>query len=257
LTNYKKLRHAIERFMGKPYVLGACGEGEQGRYDQHPLYREDAFDCLTYVNSVLALALSESPDTVVSKLLLINYTSDEISYFSRCHFMLSDWLPNNMRAGRLAWITEKLGLETTTVTRDFDRGWFFRQRTKRDLHLLEPVSKEQEELLIHELQNGGPKGVLSMSVTYCEWGQMLKNQKQLQVALPPISLMLVVRPSEADAQSCSMVSHLGFILNEGGELFFVHAKHQESVQRERLSVYLERFEDHALIKGASFLEILI
>ena len=46
------------QFLGKPYLLGALGEGEQGYYDSSPLYRTDAFDCETYVDTVLALIIS-------------------------------------------------------------------------------------------------------------------------------------------------------------------------------------------------------
>ena len=65
--------------------------------------------------------------------------------------------------------------------------------------------------------------------------------------------MLVVRPREPFVQSCGMVTHLGFVLNESDGLFFLHAKHNESVQKESLVDYLGRFADSASIEGASFL----
>ena len=48
-----------EVFLGRPYVRGALGEGPDGRFDKNPLFRFDCFDCLTYVNTVLALALAD------------------------------------------------------------------------------------------------------------------------------------------------------------------------------------------------------
>jgi hypothetical protein len=66
---------------------------------------------------------------------------------------------------------------------------------------------------------------------------------------------LVVRPGEDYVQICGMVTHLGFVLNETDELYFVHAKHQESVKKERLSDYFFRFSDSPSIKGACFLEV--
>src|SRR5438105_5821329 len=46
-------------FLGEPYLLGALGEGEKSNFDQSPLYRTDAFDCVTYVNTVLAIAMGK------------------------------------------------------------------------------------------------------------------------------------------------------------------------------------------------------
>ncbi len=36
-----------EEFLGKPYILGALGEGPKARYDQFPAYRVECFDCVT------------------------------------------------------------------------------------------------------------------------------------------------------------------------------------------------------------------
>ena len=247
MSNISALRNNILRYLGCPYVLGACGEGPDGRYDQRPLDRADAFDCLTYVNHVLAKTLAID----VAK---INYSSDDISYFTRCHYMTADWLPHNIQAGRLAWVTDQLGFETKTVTRDFDRAWFFKQRTKSDLHVLE--SAAEEEQLVEELQQGGAKGIIPISITYIGWNELQKNLAKLRNNLPPISIMLVVRPGDDYVQTCGMVTHLGFVLNENSELFFVHAKHNESVQQEKLSDYLARFEDSPSVEGASFLRVL-
>lgn len=47
-------------FKGTKYILGSLGEGPDARYDQFPRYRVDGFDCDTYVNTVLSLALANS-----------------------------------------------------------------------------------------------------------------------------------------------------------------------------------------------------
>lgn len=256
MSNQEQLRAAIFAFLGCPYLLGACGEGVLGRFDQRPVYREDAFDCLTYVNLVLAVYESTNACSLLSNVKRINYRSDEISYFTRCHYMTADWLPHNIGAKRLAWLTNELGFDVHTVTRDFDRGWFFQQRTKEDLHLLETPSEQEQEALIQELRKGGPKGVVPISITYIDWTELQKNIHKLRQNLTPISIMLVVRPGDDYVQTCGMVTHLGFVLNEADELYFVHAKHNESVQQEKLSDYFARFSNSPSIEGASFLRVL-
>src|SRR5688572_7398635 len=42
-------------FLDAPYLLEPLGEGPDGVYSQEPLYRTDRFDCVTYVDTVLAL----------------------------------------------------------------------------------------------------------------------------------------------------------------------------------------------------------
>lgn len=251
----QRLRYFILAFLDCPYALGACGEGAKGKYDQNPLCRADAFDCLTYVNAVLALFWAENSGAVLKTLLSINYFSDEISYFTRCHFMTSDWLPTNMIGKRLQWITDQLGFAVKRARHDFDRHWFFMNRSQQDLRLLKEVSEAEQERLVAELQVGGLQGKEPIEIDYCDWGDLQANILQLQQRLPPVSIMLVVRPSAEWAQMSGMVTHLGFVLNEADDLFFVHAKHKESVQKEKLSDYFSRFENHASIKGASFLRV--
>ena len=67
-------------FLGQPYLGGALGEGSGGRFDQNPIYRTDGFDCLTLVNTVLALALSQSLSEFQNKMFQLNYYDAEHKY---------------------------------------------------------------------------------------------------------------------------------------------------------------------------------
>ena len=52
---------AISRlFVGAPYQLSPLGEGASGRIDRVPLVRFDRFDCVTFVEEVMALAWSRT-----------------------------------------------------------------------------------------------------------------------------------------------------------------------------------------------------
>lgn len=75
-----------EQYLGKPYIFDPLGEGVAP--DTDPLIRFDAFDCTTFVETVLA-------NNDVEKLNKIRYKNGEIGFKNRNHFIESEWIPNN------------------------------------------------------------------------------------------------------------------------------------------------------------------
>ena len=74
------------RYLGARYVLDPLGEGVG--YDSDPLIRFDAFDCTTFVETVLAAG-------DVSRLNKIRYAGGVVAFENRNHFIETDWLTNN------------------------------------------------------------------------------------------------------------------------------------------------------------------
>src|SRR3990167_2123195 len=79
----ERLKKAASYFLGESYVWEPLGEGPQGKYDQAPLYRTDQFDCVTFTNTILALARSQNLLEFKKALLQIRYLNDEITYTNR------------------------------------------------------------------------------------------------------------------------------------------------------------------------------
>lgn len=100
-----------EILLDKKYRLDPLGEGKEGVYDKDPLYRFDSFDCTTYIETVLALALSKERDGFVSKIDKIRYFSEEKSFLTRNHFPIYDWLSNNIKNGVVKDVTSLVGAE--------------------------------------------------------------------------------------------------------------------------------------------------
>ncbi|MBQ2017786.1 MAG: DUF1460 domain-containing protein [Alphaproteobacteria bacterium] len=73
-------------FLGAPYVESPLGEASAP--DSDPLIRFDAFDCTTFVETVLA-------NGDQGQLNQIRYKNGEIGFLNRNHFIESDWLLNN------------------------------------------------------------------------------------------------------------------------------------------------------------------
>ena len=92
-TNYQdRLIYFSKVLEGKPYKLGPTGEGTEGVVDPKPLLNLLEFDCVTYIESVMALAMSSNSDQIIPQLNAIRYFSDSISYTTRKHFFIEDWI---------------------------------------------------------------------------------------------------------------------------------------------------------------------
>ena len=75
-----------QSYLDMPYLNSPLGE--EMWPDTDPLLREDAFDCTTFVETVLA-------DADVNRLNKIRYKNGQVGFLSRNHFIESDWLKNN------------------------------------------------------------------------------------------------------------------------------------------------------------------
>lgn len=75
-----------DKYIGTPYVADPLGEMRAP--DTDPLIRTDAFDCTTFVETVLA-------NGDVEKLNKIRYKNGEIDFVNRNHFIETDWIQNN------------------------------------------------------------------------------------------------------------------------------------------------------------------
>ena len=75
-----------KQYLGVGYGLNPLGEEKEP--DKDPLIRFDAFDCTTFVETVLA-------EGKLKKLNKIRYKNGDINFIYRNHFIETDWLKNN------------------------------------------------------------------------------------------------------------------------------------------------------------------
>lgn len=82
--------------LGAPYVAHSLvGSAEEPEALVAPL---DGFDCVTYVESVIALARSADPAAFVEELRALRYDGGVVAWRRRNHYM-TDWARRNSRAG--------------------------------------------------------------------------------------------------------------------------------------------------------------
>lgn len=113
-------------WLGQPYKLGPLGEGLGAEIDADPVTRYDVFDCLTYVEEVMALAMAPDPDRAHELRMAMRYTQAPYTYENRRHFMLAEWVPGTQTDGWMVDITAQLpGAEprSKTVTSQTWAGW--------------------------------------------------------------------------------------------------------------------------------------
>lgn len=92
----KRIDNISAMLLGRPYVEGSLGGGPESPEEFRVSLTQ--FDCVTYMETVLALALAETVDEFFDALRRIRYDAGEISWARRNHYMV-DWTRNNEASG--------------------------------------------------------------------------------------------------------------------------------------------------------------
>jgi Protein of unknown function (DUF1460) len=221
-----------ERFLGIPYAHSPLGEGEG--QDPDPRLRLDKVDCLTFVETVIALGLSSSVEDVLHVLDSVRYRSRP-DYAGRNHLMEAEWLPSNSAKGVVRDVTAELSGDAARP------GWkvigpeAWASTTARALAL--PPSAR-------------PTGRFPLTVLPVD--QVASHASRW----PSGTLLLVVR--EDAPWRITRVSHLGFVVQRGGKTYLRHATRgwKDGVVDEELSHLLGRHARYKWkIEGVSLWEV--
>jgi len=258
-----------KQFIGKKYILGALGEGPQARYDQFPRYRVDGFDCDTYVNTVLALALANSPAVFQQCLRLNRYKNGHISYIDRNHFTSIDWNINNQQRGVLKDITLEIKNKRNETVAKWavalinKPGWYA-HKTKTTIRL-QKFDRQREEQLLAELKNKGRTLKATTSkIPYIPLTALFAKNGEPNMYLfsqiPDGAIIEIVRPNW-DLQkligTSLNISHLGFAIWVNHQLFFREASSQlYKVVDVFLIDYLKDAQHSQTIKGINIQVVL-
>jgi hypothetical protein len=264
-----RLQDISAQFLGKPYLLGALGEGVKARFDQAPRYRVDAFDCETYVTTVLALTLADNLQNFKQCLSRLRYKDGQVSYLSRNHFTSVDWNKNNQKQGFLQDITpsfkdknkQSVALATHVL---IDKASWYQHRALDSIRLY-PSNPEEQFRRLAELKARGSKlpQVISQ-LPYIPFTALFQKDGQVNEYLfsqiPTGSIIEIVRPDWHIKEQIGTdldISHLGFAIRKNGVLFFREAS---SVHGQVVDVplidYLKEARNSPTIKGINVQIIL-
>ena len=109
-----------ESYLGAKYIRDPLGE--ERAPDTDPLVRTDAFDYITFVETVMA-------GGDVSNLNQIRYKDGKINFINRNHFIETDWLKNN--SSRVENVSAQYG-KTATRRLTVDKAKWLKKVHKID-----------------------------------------------------------------------------------------------------------------------------
>ena len=170
-------------YLGQPFLGTAYQDsplGEAALPDDDPLIRFDAFDCTTFVETVLA-------DGDLDTLNQIRYQDGKVGFLTRNHFIETDWLTNN------ADIVQNVSAqyaptETRTVLID-KSNWF---KVMHGLDVDVPITRADIEYIPY------------------------RHTKGITVSRPMIVLFITDNAKIRDKIGTDLaVVHMGFVLPNG------------------------------------------
>jgi hypothetical protein len=258
----EKINVISAQFISLPYVLGALGDGSMARFDQFPLYRTDAFDCDTYVNTVLALALSDSLSTFQHCIRHVRYKNGHVGYIYRNHFTSIDWNKNNQNDRILKDITLDIKNQNQQPIAKFAETLINKPSWYEHLPL-STIRLQQKNIIVKklrlaELKASGRKfkatlstvPYLPLSVLFTE---NLEPKTYLFAQIPHGAIIEIIRLNWnlGDKIGTALdVSHLGFAIWKDGALYFRQASSTELKVTDVLLIdYLRRALTSPTIKG--------
>jgi hypothetical protein len=199
---------ATAPLLGVRYQLGPLGEGRGP--DPDPRFRLDAFDCVTFIETAMALGAGRTEGEVRQALDDIRY-GEVVELADRDHEVLSQWIPRNLQKGWIRPISRELaGASAVEAVTSYDaERWAGLARRGRGLAGVPearlPVGRFTTELI------------------------PVSGLAAVEPRLPDGAVVWVVREERRD--QVTRITHGGLVVVKAGRRWVRHASSVPSVQR--------------------------
>lgn len=266
-------------FLNQPYFLEPLGEGVSGNYSQEPIYRTDKFDCVSYVDTVLAMINAKNLPEFKINMSLIRYSGAPVDYINRTDWFTDlEWIPN---AERLGWIKDvtwqvvdknqqPIALMAETI---IDKPNWYKVKPLKVMHLFAPLPPpDKAQALLQDLQAKGSLFQAQPSqLAYLPLSKLFDEQGNannfLFDQIPSGSVVAIVRPNWEIRDNFPgfphgygtnlNVSHLGIaIRTDEGLMFYNASSLHHKVEYEPFTQYLKKYIDSPTIKGIHIEQII-
>lgn len=225
----QSLQQKIEKisadFVGKPAEFEPLGEGTQGEFSQRPLYTLRKFSCQTYVETVMALALSNNSKEFIEILNKIRYKDGEISFYTRNHFAVIDWIPNNEKNNYITDVTTQVAGSDNVKKGQVNielSSWYQHLNSTRIMTTRQLSASQRQELLDKLRLHGQNKIDKIGAVTYIPLNKLLNPQLGIINKIPSGSIILLLRdkwPSKKEFGTHMLVSHMMFAIKKNDGIY--------------------------------------
>ena len=223
-------------FLGKNYLEGALGEGPNAEFDQSPLYRTDAFDCTTYVSTILALVEGNNLQQFKNNIKKINYHGSQISYVTRNHFMEVDWNTKNQKNGYLIDITDSIGNHVAQIaTVSIDKPAWYRMKTAESIKYINLMPSNQIQSLLEKLHHfSSTMQNQTATISYLSLQKLFNSDgtpnEKLFNQIPSGSVIEMVGPNWSLKPLIGtdlLVIHMGIVIRDSRGLMFREASSEK------------------------------
>jgi hypothetical protein len=216
LTVNEAIARLAESFLGSPYLAGSLdGAGpEQLRLD---LTR---FDCMLFIEQLLALALSDSFDQFVEHTRNLRYRDGRVTYCTRQHYF-HDWVRSAQSQNLLETTSGWPGETTRSLPLNFMSQQRQLYRPMQSEELFDCIRRREESRQV--VQHYVPLHAIESVLPRVQSGDLFA---------------IATRVEGLD------VSHTGVLVREGGSVNAIHAAPGRGVMRSRsFARYLRSIPD--------------
>lgn len=257
----QKLEFITKIWLNRPYQIFCLGEGDEGEFDQRPIFRTDAFDCETFIDMSLALAYAKDFSSFETILKNIRYKNGKVDFTQRNHFTNIDWNYNNEKQNYLKDITltiqqdnHPIAVENKTLINK--KQWY--ALMKEDRIFLNQSDPKRYADKLQKLRKNSEHEQQYISKLYYIPIKRLFNQKEQPIKeliqqIPHGAILELVSPQSNTEKLIGTdldITHLGFVFHINGEVYFRHASYTyKKVVNVVLADYLKGLLHHKTIKG--------
>ncbi len=210
----KRSIYYIEHFKDHPYKASPTSERK--------IYNLDGFDCVTFVDSVLAFSKAENYEDFISTIKELGYYDSIVKFQQRRHFAIADHFSQQPQYFKN--ITDSItNKPLTTRTVEINRSAFF-----------EKVFKKKNIKVKPEILRMSYAAFPSYDENYIK--QKFMNKIFIIGFLPSQQKLQAIRTAIASDVD---ISHLGFMVVRNDAVYLYHAKLGDKVVEVKLKDYIE------------------
>lgn len=261
-TFQDKIAYINQLFFNKPYAFNALGEGELGEFDDNPIYRTDAFDCETYVDTIIALALAKDLPDFTNIIKKVRYKDGNVSFTDRNHFTCLDWNINNQNQKITKDISNDIRDKNNNFITEKAKAYIDKPNWYKNL----PITRIRQKNLDEDAKNKKladlrAKGVnfkkVLSTIDYIPFDKIFSADDEVDMKIikqiPNGAIVEIIRPNwdlNKIIGTNLNVSHLGFVVWEKNTPYFIHASTDKLIVTKTPFIeYLKKAKESPTIKG--------